>query len=83
MEALDHPKKVELIFRASQYQFSAGAFHHKCDNIEDTLTLVKTEFGKIIAGYTHYPWNTAKGYVNKEDKRAFLMSLDLKAKMLP
>ena len=84
MEALDKPKKLDLIFRASEHQFSAGAFHHKCDDIDDTLTLVKTQFGNIVAGFTHYPWNSVKnGYVSKKDRRAFLVSLDLKAKMLP
>ena len=42
MQALDRPKKMDLIFRASQHYFSAGAFHHKCDNVEDTLVLIKT-----------------------------------------
>ena len=58
-------QRVEILFRASEHGFSAKAFHEKCDNQEDTLVLVRTEFGKTIGGYTHYPWrsvnNTGSG----------------------
>ena len=52
--------KIELLYRASEHKFSAQSFHKKCDNIADTLTLVKTEFGKVIGGFSHYAWNAAK-----------------------
>ena len=59
------------------------AFHEQCDNRRDTLTLVRTEFGKTIGGYTHYPWESSGGYVNDGDKKAFLFSLDRKEKYVP
>jgi lipopolysaccharide biosynthesis regulator YciM len=46
--------RLEVMFRASEHGFSAAAFHAKCDDIEDTLTLVRTEFGRTLAGYSHY-----------------------------
>ena len=49
-------QRVERLFRASEHSFSADAFHNKCDNKEDTLVLIRTEFGKTIGGYTHYYW---------------------------
>ena len=52
------PNEVKLLFRASEHNFSAKAFHQKCDNIEDTLVLIRTQFGKTIGGYTHYPWKS-------------------------
>ena len=62
-ESLEYPKKVELLFRASENNFSASAFHKNCDNIPDTFTLIKTQFGKTIGGFTHYMWNAAdKGF---------------------
>ena len=77
-ECLQYPKKVELLFRASEHKFSAAIFHKKCDNIADTFTLVKTEFGKIIGGYTHYKWNAVKQkYVTDENMKAFLLSFDM------
>jgi hypothetical protein len=57
LKSLGYPSKIQLIFRASQHNFEAAAFHEHCDNIEDTLVLAKTEFGKTIAGFTHYKWN--------------------------
>lgn len=42
MKALNQPRQLKLLYRASENAFSAGAFHEKCDNNEDTLTLVRT-----------------------------------------
>jgi len=39
---LKNPKDFRLIFRASEHGFRAEAFHEKCNNIMDTLTLVRT-----------------------------------------
>ena len=53
--------RVERLFRASEHGFTAADFHQRCDNKEDTLVLIRTEFGKTIGGYTHYPWESAGG----------------------
>lgn len=83
MSSLNNPKKLELKFRASEHGFKSQAFHQKCDGILNTLTVVKTEFGKTIAGFTHYPWNkVVNNSVNDVGKKAFLLSLDLKQKMV-
>jgi hypothetical protein len=74
---------MELLLRGSRDGFGCEVFHQKCDNIEDTVTLVRTEFGKTISGFTHYPWNSANTCVNDEGKRAFLLQLDLKEKYVP
>lgn len=49
----------------------------------DTVTIVKTEHGKIIGGYTKYPWTYNGGSTDNEKKETFLFSLSLKEKMLP
>ena len=77
-------QRVERLFRASEHGFSAEAFHQKCDNQEDTLVLVRTEFGKTIGGYTHYPWTSHSGeHVRDSGHRAFLFSLDMREKFVP
>jgi hypothetical protein len=82
-ESLDKPKGLQLLFRASEHQFEAAKFHEKCDNIEQTFTIIRTEFGKTIAGYNHLRWDTAfSGYLIDHDKKCFLLSLDLKQKMI-
>ena len=85
MRELNNPHEIKLIFRASEHGFSAASFHKYCDNTSDTLTLVTTEFGKTIAGFTHYAWNEVANtnYVSSVEKRVFLIQLDLRQKMVP
>ena len=51
-------KKLNLLFQASEHQYSAKEFHKMCDGIEDTLVLIRAEFGKTVAGFTHYKWDS-------------------------
>jgi hypothetical protein len=62
-KALDYPSQIQLLFRASEHAFKVKAFHQYCDKINDTLVLIRTEFGKTIAGYSHYRWG------NKEERQ--------------
>ena len=83
-ESLNKPKELKLLFRASEHGFRGAAFHEKCDNTPDTLTIVRTEFGKTVAGFTHYTWNQVNNNaVNDSGRRAFLLQLDLLQKMVP
>jgi len=79
------PKDFKLLYRASDYNFSSGTFHEICDHIPDTLTLVRTEHGKTIARYTHYPWGKAgKGDgLDHRKKLSFLLQLDHQEKLVP
>ena len=74
------------MYRASEHNFSAVAFHHYCDGQVDTLVLIRTEFGKTIGGHTHYPWGSVGGegeWVHNSGRRAFLFSLNMKEKFVP
>jgi len=66
--------KPKLLYRATKDGDSASIFHNKCDNIRDTLTLVKTTNGFIFGGYTNEIWN---GNAYKKDDKAFCFSIDL------
>lgn len=57
--SLNKPLQLELLFRASQHHFLAGKFHQICDGIPNTITIIKTEFGRTIAGYTPLTWNAS------------------------
>ena len=63
----------ELIYRASRDGFEAVAFHAKCDNHPNTLTVIKTTSGYIFGGYTAVGWDSTSGY--KADPDAFIFSL--------
>ena len=84
-QILSNPVRIERIFRASEHNFKAAAFHQYCDNKEDTLVLVRTEFGKTFGGYTHYPWTSPSSdtYVSDPGCKAFIFSLDMKEKFVP
>jgi hypothetical protein len=70
-----------LLFRASEHQFKAAKFHQYCDNIPDTVTFVRTEFGKTIAAYTPLKWGSLNQYVADPSRRSFMLHLNLREKM--
>jgi hypothetical protein len=74
-ETLGHPKKIELLFRASEHGFKAEAFHLHCDDTPDTLTVIQTEFGRKVVGYTPLVWNAAHGFAADSSHRSFLLSV--------
>ena len=51
-------RKMKLIYRASEHNYTAESFHKCCDNIEDpVLVIIKTSEGWIFGGYTSSGWN--------------------------
>ena len=74
-------KKASLLYRASENNFSAKAFHKMCDNIPNTLVLIQTETGEIIGGYSPLTWNSSSKHWS-EDKslKSFIFSLNMKEK---
>ena len=63
------------IFSTSEYGDLAQNFHEKCDNIENTIVLVKTKKYKRFGGYTKKKWNHNNGSYSN-DSKAFLFNLD-------
>lgn len=45
-------KEMKLIHRASENNFSSSKFHQNCDNKGPTLTIIKSNNGKIFGGFT-------------------------------
>ena len=74
-------KQMNLLYRASENSFSAAEFHKKCDNVGETITLVETEYGKVIGGYTPLAWNSSKKHwAADKSMTSFIFSLDLREK---
>ena len=67
---------LNLLYRATRNGDSDSSFHKICDNIKDTITLVKTKTGLIFGGYTNETWNGNGTY--KKDDKAFCFSINLK-----
>ena len=49
-------------------------FHSKCDNIPNTLTIIKSAGNKRFGGFTTQTWDCSNKY--KDDINAFLFFLD-------
>ena len=65
---------ANLLYRATRDGFSAKAFHQKCDNYHNTLTIIKTNGNYVFGGYTSALWNEVpSGWIN--DPTAFIFSL--------
>ena len=72
---------LKLIFRASENGFSIREFHKKCDGHAGTLTVVETEFGKVIGGYTPIAWSSAKKqWAADKSLKSFIFSLNMREK---
>ncbi|KAJ3065592.1 hypothetical protein HDU98_011059, partial [Podochytrium sp. JEL0797] len=52
------PTKLNLLFRASENSFEASKFHKSCNGKRNTLTLVKTEHGRIVGGFVDSAWDS-------------------------
>jgi len=63
------------IFSTNEDGDSAEAFHAKCDNIENTVILVKSKKYKRFGGYTKKKWNHNNGSYSN-DSKAFLFNLN-------
>jgi hypothetical protein len=54
-------------------------FHRICDEESHTLTVIETEYGKVIGGYTPLPWNSSnKHWAADKSMNSFIFSLDLR-----
>ena len=66
-------QKWKLIYRATKDGFRAQDFHDKCDNIPNTLTIIKATNSNIFGGFTNAKWSKEDEF--KEDPTAFIFNL--------
>ena len=65
--------KNVLLYRGSRDGFNAPAFHSKCDNRNNTVTIIQTSGNYVFGGYTAMPWKSDYSY--SYDPKAFIFSL--------
>ena len=70
--------KLSLIYKATIDSDFSNKFHEKCDDHSPTITLIKTDNGLRIGGYTTQTWNNDEEC--KQDDEAFLFSINLRKK---
>ena len=49
--------KWKLLYRASEYGYTARSFHECCNNKEPTMVIIKSSGGWIFGGYTTKSWS--------------------------
>ena len=73
-------KEIKKIYQATIDGAEPTDFHSKCDNISNTLTIVKSIGNKRFGGFTSNSWDSISEY--KDDQNAFIFSID-KQKIYP
>ncbi|KAF2069068.1 hypothetical protein CYY_009615 [Polysphondylium violaceum] len=63
----------QLLYKASQEDFSGSSFHSACDGKGPTITLIETTDGCVFGGYNSQSWNS-DGYWYGDDK-CFIFTL--------
>ena len=53
-------------------------FHKKCDNINNTLVLIKSKGKRRFGGFTPIPWKSKGGFIDDKRNQTFVFSLDNK-----
>ena len=64
---------ADLMYRASRDGFAARAFHDRCDNVPNTVTIIKNNLNFVFGGFTAARWTSNSSYI--ADPTAFIFSL--------
>ena len=75
---LNQTINLNLLYRASKDGDDCQTYHHKTNNIPDTLTIIKTKNDIIFGGYTSIKIPSCNSGTNFKDDKAFIFSLDTK-----
>ena len=69
-------KELIKLYQATVDGGDVSKFHSRCDNIPNTLVLIKSAGNRRFGGFTTAKWSSHTVGENKEDPNAFLFSLD-------
>ena len=69
-------KDIKKIYQATKDGGDPSIFHSKCDGINNTLVLIHSKENGRFGGFTSNIWESTSNEVFKDDKNAFVFSLD-------
>ena len=69
-------KELKKLYQATIDGDGVINFHSRCDNISNTLVLIKSEGNRRFGGFTSIQWSSPNSGEYKDDPNAFLFSLD-------
>jgi len=75
-------KKLTKLYQATINGDCAKNFHSKCDNIPNTLVIIKSAGNRRFGGFTNAQWSSPPSSEYTDDPYAFLFSVD-KQKIYP
>lgn len=73
--------RFRLCYRMSRDDSNTGEWHGRCNYMKNTLTLVKSEHGFIMGGYTKIEWISRNGYATDPDAFIFTVKNPVKTQM--
>lgn len=76
-KTLNQLSQLNLLFRASEHNFSATKFHKFCDWKGPTISIFRSRTKKLFGGYASIPWHSS-GF--SPAPGSFLFSLDKQTK---
>lgn len=66
---------LKLLFRASEHGYRSSAFHDRCDNIKNTVVIIRTNDDKLfLGGYTSIPWSIDSKFHSDFDAFIFMIN---------
>jgi hypothetical protein len=69
-------KKIELLFKASEHNFSLPKYYELCGSAVNTITIALTNKDKIFGGYTPFCFYSGSDqWIPDTKKETFLFSL--------
>ena len=71
-------KEIKKLYQATIDGGNSEIFHKKCDNIANTLILIKSEGKRRFGGFTPIPWKSEENYIKDPEEKTFVFSLDNK-----
>ena len=69
-------KELKKLYQATIDGDGAINFHSRCDNIPNTLVLIKSAGNRRFGGFTSIQWTSSTSGEYKDDPNTFLFSLD-------
>jgi hypothetical protein len=68
-------KQWQLLYRGTADGFSSSAFHNKCNDQSNTVTIIETTNGFIFGGFTPIAWDSNNSSKADSTHRSFLFTL--------
>ena len=65
--------KSVLLYKATRDGFTPDAFHSRCNNVANTVTVISNNLNHVFGGFTAAKWSSTIGYI--ADPTAFIFSL--------